>query len=325
MLSSKTPLTLKNIDTNIVFFTEKESQELAFLVGKRNLFERLATSPRFYVERVNSLANKTIIEVFRPQEPDDMIGDAERVASWVEKIAVLSSTLVIHRVKLHKLLAIYPSQHSGFNVTIGRNYYTLRSKTHPDVEPTGIIIDERFCRRFERSGFQELALMSIMGDEIPTRIKSAIDWLFESKQEPLLHAAVVKTSIALESLLIFSESESLSKSLSERSAFILSSDPDLRKDISHAIKKFYEIRSGIVHGSRKKVKMLTPELIEGIDRLTLFLCLVIASNIDKWQTIDHLNKWCEMQRWGHQTSDISIPISNYHLRKALNLCLKENS
>jgi hypothetical protein len=111
-----------------------------------------------------------------------------------------------------------------------------------------------FCKRFSRCGFDTLANYIQSNSDISNRLAVSLAWLFDSRIEPRLAASVVKTSIALESLLIFSESESLAQSLSERAAFILSPDPSRRQQISRMLKRFYDARSGVVHGSQKKAK-----------------------------------------------------------------------
>lgn len=137
----------------------------------------------------------------------------------------------------------------------------IARKRKPEPDIRGITINEKFCRRFERCGFPSLALLCTSDNDIANRVMSTINWLFESRQEPVLSASIVKTSIALESLLISNESEPLAKSLSERAAFILSSDPDIRQKISKIVKIFYDTRSGVVHGSQKKAKSLLQALL----------------------------------------------------------------
>lgn len=322
-LSAKSTLKLPDMITSIRLFSEEEAHNLAELARKRNVFARHSRESGFYVQRIRALANRTVIEVFRPGDPDDMSAEAQKVADLTEKLALLSSTLAMPREKLQRLLAISSHRRSEFDITIGRGFYYLRSKSRPEPITQGITIDERFCRRFERCGFPQLALLCVSRRDVANRVVLALDWLFESRQEPVLPAALVKTSIALESLLIFSESEPLARSLSERAAFILSSDAHTRKEVSRIVKRFYGVRSGVVHGSRKKAKKLTPSLVEGIDRLTVLLCLIIASNSDKWDSTNSLRDWCEYERWGTPTSDVRIPFPDSYLRNAVTLCLKD--
>ncbi len=323
MLSAKSILKLPSSMTRIRFFDKKESQELYKLVKKRNVFARYYLGENYYLQRVEALANTTVIEIVRPGDPDDMIDEAKKIADLMEKLAILSSTFIMLRGTLQWKLAISPYRRSVFDITIGPKFYCLRSKSRKEQDLQGITIDERFCKRFERLGFPQLALLCLSNNDIANHVMSAINWLFESRQEPVISASIVKTSIALESLLISNESEPLAKSLSERTAFLLSSNPDIRNKVSQVVKRFYTARSKVVHGSQKKAKKLTPSLIEGMDRLIVLLCLILASNSNKWNSMDSLIKWCEGQRWGTPASDIHIPFSNTYLLKAINLCYQE--
>jgi hypothetical protein len=160
------------------------------------------------------------------------------MADLTEKLAILSSSLMMRREMFHRLLAISLHRRSVFDITIERAFYRIRSKSKPEPSIRGITIDEKFCRRFERCGFPYLSLLCTSDNDIANRVISTINWLFESRHEPVLSASIVKTSIALESLLISNESEPLAKSLSERTAFILSSDPDIRYKVSQVVKRF---------------------------------------------------------------------------------------
>jgi hypothetical protein len=149
------------------------------------------------------------------------------------------------------------------------------------------------------------------------------EWLFDSRTEPRLSASVIKTAIALESLLIFSESESLAQTLSERGAFILSSDSARRHLISRVIKRFYDARSGVVHGSQKKAKKLTSSLVETVDRLAILLHMIIASNATLWPSTCALREWCEQERWGEPSGKVIRPFPDLYLRNTLQMGQEE--
>ncbi len=319
MLDAEKTLTIPDIRARVRHFSEREAFDLEEKARKRNVFARHSWENNFYLQRIRDLASKTVIEVSRPGDPDDMIDEAQRAASLIERLSVLSTTLGIRRPVLQRWLAVNVHRRSTFDITIGPGFHYMRSKSRPGPDVKGIRIDNRFCWRFERCGFRELASFLLTGNEIAKRLVAAINWLFESLGEPILSAAIVKTSIALESLLIFSETEPLAKSLSERAAFVLSSDVDARAKIHRAFKMFYNVRSGIVHGSRKRAKKLTPLLFEGIDRLALLMCLMIAANSDKWASGDSLLDWCENQRWGAPASDARIPFPGNYLGRAISL------
>lgn len=323
-LSAQISLQLPKIVTQVRPFTEKEAQELAGIIKKRNVFARHSWENSFYVSRAKELGNRTVIEVFRQGNPDDIITESQRVTDIIEKIVLLSSTLAIKRKQFQDLLGIKPHLGDEFNITIEKNYRYIRSKSEPVPEVKGISINERFRRRFSRCGFQELAYFCLSSNRLANRVASAINWLIESRQEPSLLAALVKSSIAFESLLIFDQSEPLAKSLSERTAFILSSEANVREQVNRIVKKIYNERSRVVHGSKTSV---SSQLVEIADRLAILLCLIMANNSQKWKTMEGLRKWCEAKKWGKRTLDMHIPFPNIYLKNAIKLfdsCCMDN-
>jgi hypothetical protein len=316
LLHSVVPLLLPH-DTQIRLMTPEESESLSALVRKHNVFARHRSS--FYLERINELGNRTIIETQRPGEPDDVIGVSQYASEWAERVVFVSAALAIRRSLLHRALGTDVLRETERAITIGPQCYSLRAKSRRPRLIRGVEIDARFLSRFKRYGFAELYSVCLTSGELAERLRVVVAWLHESRQEPHEPAALVKTSIALESLLVFNESESLSRSLSERSAFLLTPDPQLRKRISSIVKRFYEARSGIVHGSHKKAKNLTPTLLDGVDRLLVLLCLVVGANVGTWKSKDGLREWCEEERWG-KPSSIHVPFTGAPLKKAVSLC-----
>jgi hypothetical protein len=318
MLSSQAALNFPDL-SRIRFFSTEEANSLANQLRKRNVFARHEKESNFYVQRIRKLAQHTVIEVVRPGAPKDIAEEAERVAAILERLTVLSSTLALTKDELLRKLGVSSKPGTEIDFIFGPDFYYLSSKSRPFPTVQCIKIDKRFCTRFLRCGFDKLTEYCLSGGGIRDRVLLSLDWLFESRIEPRLTASVVKTSIALESMLIFSESESLSQSLSERTAFILSSDPDRRQQISRIIKRFYEVRSGIVHGSQKKMKNLEPSLLEAVDRLTILLCLIIAANSRRWPSVDDLKNWCETQRWGKPSNEVKVPFPAPYLSRAIAL------
>ena len=312
--------TLKFPDsTSIRFFGGDHADALVASILKRNVFARHSRENDFYVQRVRALSNRSVIEVFRPGDPNDMGDEAERVADLAEKLAILSSTLVLQKQKLQTKLGISSRRQSEIDFIIGSELRYLRSRSRSVPCVQGIKVDDRFCRRFARCGFPELYRCCLSNGDVQTRLRSALDWLFESRREPSLPASVVKTAIALESLLIISESEPLARTLSERAAFILSSSPAIRQRISRMLKRFYDARSGVVHGSKRKLRCLSPSLVEAVDRLGILLCLTIGNNSCLWPSVEDLRTWCETQRWGTPSLDVAVPYPDLYLNNALNL------
>ncbi|MDH5732976.1 MAG: HEPN domain-containing protein [Candidatus Bathyarchaeota archaeon] len=315
-LSSQIPLILTKLDARIHLFTSDEAKGLADIIQRRNIFARHSWENSFYVSRTLNLANRTVIEVLRAGDPDEIIAESQRAVDIIQKVALLSCALAIRRKRFQHLLGIEPYRSDEFDIVIGRNYRYLRSKSKTTPVIRGISIDERFCRRFFRCGFHELAFFCTSSSQLADRVTSAISWLAESREEPLLPAALVKTSIALESLLGFDKSEPLAKSLSERVAFLLSSEATTRERVGHLIKTFYNQRSRTVHGNKTNISY---QLIEAVDRLAILTCLIIAINSEKWKTGRGLRKWCENMKWGKKSCELSFPFPDIYMKNAMKL------
>jgi hypothetical protein len=322
MLTAQTPLRFSN-QSQIRFIDTKEAEELAQLVRKRNVFARHSWENHFYVQRARALAEHTVIEVFQLGDPQEIANRAEKVARILEKLTVLSSTFTIDRSQVQKRLGISEQSGSEVDFIIGPQFRFLRSREKPQPTTKGLDMNSRFINRFVKCGFSQLADYLQVKSNMGTRVALSVDWLFDSRTDPRLTASVVKTAIALESLLIFSETESLAQTLSERVAFILSPDPSRRQLISRIVKRFYEARSGVVHGSYRKAKKLTPSLVEIIDRLAIMSHLVLAANADLWPSTDTLREWCEQQRWGGPSANPRMPFPDIYLRNALRVSKKE--
>lgn len=321
MLNAQNDLKLSDF-SRVRYFSESEALKLAELIQKRNVFSRHSYENNFYYQRAKDLANKTIIEICQQGNPNDIEDETKGAADLLEKLAVLSTTLVLRKKKLLRSLGIGSRSKTEMQLILGPQFYNLSSKKHPVNTGDGINIDQTFCNRFTKIGFSGLYDYCLKANDINKRVSTSLDWLFESRKEPRLDAAVVKTSIALESLLIFSESESLARSLSERTAFILSDIPDTRQKISRIIKEFYDVRSGIVHGGKKKQGKLNDSLLESVDRLTMLLYLTISANSDVWPSKEELRKWCEMERWSCPSIKIT-PYPQKYLVSAIKLTDQE--
>ena len=284
------------IPDNFIFFQWTLAGELARLSGDTEQmfghFDRAIASARQYgFTPVQGLAAERAANAAQRMGLRDEASaylDQARAAYAAEKLMILATTLVIRRTELLRKLGIPTSMTAEVNLAVTSGFKRIRSRSQRAPVIEGILIDKSFCNRFAKCGFMQLFQYLHVTSDLTKRVRTSTDWLLESRREARLGAAVVKTAIALESLLVFSESESLARTLSERSAFILSNSPEMRRKISSIILRFYDVRSGIVHGSQKKVRKLTPWSIECVDRLTLMLHLVIASNSDLWPSVDSL-------------------------------------
>jgi hypothetical protein len=131
-------------------------------------------------------------------------------------------------------------------------------------------------------------------------------------------AAAIKCAIALETLLGRSANEPLRTTLSERGAFLLSDEPQVRSDVSRLIKAFYDGRSAIVHGStRRKPRGVAVALLEAAERIVFLLLLTVACNLEDLAAEDALQSWVDEQRWGAAQRALHRPFRAGDLKRAI--------
>lgn len=307
-------------ETRIRYLTQKGADELKSIVRSRNLFTRHSWENNYYLEQVKKLGKQTIIEVMLPGEPNDVLDIASNMAQNAEKIVLLSTVFYLKRKKLQRILGISHLRDNEIKFIADSNFQYLRSRTHSSINKiTRITIDDDLIRRFEKNGFPNFYKYCISDIQLAKRLTRSMQWLIESRFETSAFSSVVKTSIALETLLVFNQSEPLTKVLSERCAFILSPNPEVRYQISAIIKKFYNFRSGIVHGGKKRLRNFSINLVEGVDRLLVMIYLIFSANPSIWKNEKSIENWCNIEKWKTPSQDIIYPYSKNYLHWALKL------
>lgn len=303
----------------IWFMSQREASEIANAVARRNVFARHSWENNFYFRRAQELAEKTVVEIDCLGDPADIYDKAALMADRLEKLAVVSTAVAVSRRSLHRDLGVAARSPLSIDFVIGPDYRYLRSTRPRASRSKGVLIDATFNRRYNRCGFPALADLLVSNSGMASRVASTVDWLFQSRMDPVFHAAITKTAVSLESLLIASEFEPLAHSLSERAALILSQDPSIRPRISRIIKNFYDARSSVVHGNAKKTRSLKSAMLEAVDRLVLLLCLQLAANSALWHTADAMRDWCEQERWGPPAPNVISAFPERYLRDAVSL------
>jgi hypothetical protein len=296
-----------------------ESRALAEQTRKRNVFARHSWENSFYLKRIGQLEEATVVEVFHSGALDQVLPTARTLATVVEKVAFISSTLGLKRERTHQLVALSRHRRYGFDLAISPGFRYCHSSERQEAAPRGIPVDDTFVRRFNRCGFPALVAASASSGDVGKRLEQGVNWLFESRQETSVHAAVVKTAIALESLLIASDTENFRGPLAERAAFILADDPARRRRIAKSIKGFYDLRSSIVHGGRRRLPSDPADLLEGVDRIVVLLLLTVASNVGAWTSFDLVVEAVEDRKWGGGSTNLSRPFPASHLSRTLHL------
>lgn len=316
-LSAGNALKIPAIDAGIRHLSKVEATSLADRAERSNPFIRRPYGNLFYPTRIRNLADRTVIEIFKDGQPAELGSSLHSLALLIEATVLLSSTLNTTRPQFHKLLAIDKDKGGDYDIVIGPRFKSFRSRSKRERLPTGIPIDNRFIKRFNSNGFPALLHYCQSSTDLSQKLHRSLQWLQDSRNDPIFHAAIVKTSIALESLLIFNDSDPLARSLSQRIAFLLSTKPETRARLSSIVRNFYGARSAIVHGGRKKAERISPSLLEATDCLVLLCCLVIAANQSRWPTKDALRDWCDAQQWASPDLQITIPFSERHLNAAV--------
>jgi hypothetical protein len=323
LLAAEEPIRI-NDSVSILPISDEQARTIAEVIQKKNLFARHSWEPHFYVTRALELAGRTAIEIFAPGDPKSIAEAAAIQATLVEQLLILASTFSLDRRGLQKKLAVSIKPSDEIEFIIGPKFYSIRSQKRGVVRTRpGLLVNRRLAKTFNSLEFAKL-LKHSKRPEIEARVVASLGWLFQSRTEVDLAAAVVKTAIACETLLVFSESESLAQTLSERIAFIVGRTPSERQVLSRTIKRFYEVRSGVVHGSKRKRKHLSYEMLELVDRLVLAAALTIRNTRNSWVTSEEVRLWCEDQRWGKNTFSQQLSVPNRFLnrmcKEAIKLC-----
>jgi len=319
ILNASASLDLAEDGVAIRRISEVESDDMTAMARKRNVFARHSWENNFYIERIGQLRGTTVLEVFLPGSIDEVLEEARTRAEYLERVALVSAIFAVQRQRMLQMLGIGAHRQSGFDLAISPGFEFLRSTARPESRARGVPVDTAFERRFVRDGFLELLRAGYASTGLRDRLKLSVRWLSESRQETELTAAIVKSAIALESLLIANEVENLRGPLAERTAFLLSDDSAMRERIAKVIRKFYDIRSSIVHGGRRRPIAVPVQILEGVERLTALVAVTLAANRLQSPTFDAVVEVVNKRKWGDKLPIIRRPFRSSALSWALKL------
>lgn len=108
----------------------------------------------------------------------------------------------------------------------------------------------------------ELLCKWMKNHEIPNHAVRRLASSVSRKGQFWLHDSILDLSIALESIYQSDQTE-LSYKLATRAGYFLGSDPEQRKRIFNCVRKFYKVRSKIVHGKETSTKELKETFEDG--------------------------------------------------------------
>ncbi len=295
-----------------------EAQAIALDIHRRNVFARHSWENNFYVKRAKELEGRTVIEFEIKGDPRESMSRAQARADQLERLALISTVFSLNRRKFLKYVGPAIRKIPEYDLMLGPNFRYIRShlKQPPTIKP--LVVNDTFVRSFKRSGLALASERLLTGNsEILKKVDRALVWLLQSRFDTSLESALVKTAIALETLLVVSTSEPLGHTLSERIAFLLARTPEARSSLARVVKNFYSLRSGIVHGGTRKKQAISDSVVDSMNRLATLCSICIATNADRIKRVDGLREWVESARWGRPAFDLTLPFSNTFVKQAM--------
>lgn len=318
MLKVASPVRLRSIGAWVRLLSASEAGELADLCRRRNVFARHSWENDFYVRRISELSETSVIEVHMLGQPHQVWERASEVADMVETALMLSTVFALDRKSLHRRLAVTSHRREVTGLAIGPGFRYLRSNRRPVPAALGVMVDKRVANRFERLRFEALIAACLGNSDLGRRLTGCLKWLLESRLDSSEPAALVKSAIALETLLVVSDSEPVARSLAERIAFILGFDGEDKQSLARFTRSFYDARSAVVHGGKRKARPL-PGILAAIDRIATMAALTVGLNSAIFRNGEALSAWCDQSRWGLVDAPLDRPFRQTELRRALGL------
>jgi hypothetical protein len=133
----------------------------------------------------------------------------------------------------------------------------------------------------------------------------SIHWLGESTKPDTKKSRFAKVSFALETLIGGEPQDEelkvrgITAMLAERAAFIVGRDPADRLDVDKAIRKYYRIRSGIVHGEEENISF---DDIDGFGQLVRRIAIALLEKLndlgDEIGNVEKLEGWVRKKKYG---------------------------
>lgn len=136
--------------------------------------------------------------------------------------------------------------------------------------------------------------------EMHARVLSGFRWLGEATKPDALAARFAKVAFSLEAFVggdakdDMLSARGITAALAERTAFLVSDDPEARIKVDKDVRRFYSTRSGIAHGRRA---LASPSDFEEFGGLVRTVGVAILGRLDEFRSIDELQHWVTIQRY----------------------------
>jgi len=245
-----------------------------------HVFEEAEQIPGEYQSGLFNFGNKLEINtVYFRQRPTGYCGN--RLESVSLKKAISNFKILLQQGIFRKLFKVAPSGKTNLGLLSGLNYHQVPKARVTSVDQTSEspkLVDVELpldfskfldkidfnwegnhLTRAKESGKTEQAIAAILKKAIELieceaeesrRVKSAIEWRFNSDTVENQTLAFLQVCIGLEALLGDDKTkDNLTETLADRCSYLISSDIKGRKTIKKQFKVLYDVRSKLVHGN----------------------------------------------------------------------------
>lgn len=301
-------------------WTEQEAGALADRLRRRTVFARHSGERELYSRKAEAFANCTVMQIIFPDNHDLVADDIRAAGDLHERLVFLVDAWGRKRSAVQRALGVslHAHGHEAVDLLSAANLSHVSTQMKKVTSRRGLAMDARkMASRAKRLGIDQALVLHLWRAkcDVAARVLAALEWLEQSKLEPRTEAAIVKTAIGLEALFVFHDSDPPRRAVSERLAYLLGESAAQRIALSRTLGKFYDLRSAVVHGGRRRRR--PGPTLEHIDKLLFLSCVAIASQMKSAQTTEQLRGWFEALRWGAEPSPPSIPSSRTLVRQAL--------
>lgn len=158
-------------------------------------------------------------------------------------------------------------------------------------------INREYLDALEKIGIFKLS--KLFQEKDPTDLERnlivALGWLSQSQNQVELNSELLYLTICLEVFFSPERGERISEFVSEGIAFMLGDSFEKRKELKKKSKYLYELRSKVVHGSRKPI--LEKDVLE-LQGITLRVIIKLINNEMKFQSGQELRDWIKDKKLG---------------------------
>ena len=125
-LSASTKLEIPEFDASVHMVSKDEAMALEGRAQRSNSLLRRPYGNPFYLDRILSLGDRTVIEIIGSGYPSEAGEPLNLLASLIEMATLLSSVFYLNRSQFQKCLAIDSEKWRDFDIAIGPRFQSFR-------------------------------------------------------------------------------------------------------------------------------------------------------------------------------------------------------